>query len=365
MKIKFDFIVVLIFVVFLTEIHGENTVQLKQNEWGQESSGIALSILPVQSCISPHDHLEMVMYVKNCSDKTIKFCYNRYHPFASADIDIVTSEGKKIPMTKLGTRRMEFPLLSLSFISLAPQNTAPIHFGEPINKLFDMSLDGQYFISLKSHFIITDHLLEAQSLKSKITIDNNLQKIDKALFLKKQDSWSKSQYGVQISIITDKHLYNEYGPIFIKLISKNISKKNLSMKSDVFNVFDAYELTLKTPSLNRDFRKSKHKDDVQDAVLTLYGQKLFSEKSKKPKSMVIVKPDEEVAETVIVLNRIFDMSEDGIYGLIVSRKFIDENGKEQTVTSDPLPIRVGTALTQDEIDQRIKERQEKEKNTKK
>jgi hypothetical protein len=60
------------------------------------------------------------------------------------------------------------------------------------------------------------------------------------------------------------------------------------------------------------------------------------------------------------------MSEDGIYGLIVFRKFIDENGKEQTVTSDPLPIRIGTALTQDEIDQRVKkERQEKEKNTKK
>jgi hypothetical protein len=57
------------------------------------------------------------------------------------------------------------------------------------------------------------------------------------------------------------------------------------------------------------------------------------------------------------------MSEDGIYGLIVSRKFIDENGKEQTVTSDPLPFRVGTAWTQDDIDHRS--RQEKEKTTKK
>jgi hypothetical protein len=358
---KTNLIVMLIFIVSLTKIHGENIIQPKQNEWGNESSGITLSLLPVQCCISPHDRFEMVMYVKNCSNKTIKFCYNRYHPFASSGVDIVNSEGKKIPMTKLGLRRMEFSLQmsSLFFITLAPQDVTPIRFWEPINKLFDMSLDGQYSISLKSHFI-ADYPLEAQSLKSKITISSDLQKIDKTFFLEKQNSWSKPQYGIQIFVVPNKNFFDTYGPIFIKLVSKNLSMKNLSMKSDVSNIFNTYELILKTPGLNRDFHKPKRKNDVQDAVLTLYGQKLFSEKNKEPNTIVTVKPDEEVAETVIVLNRIFDMSMDGIYGLIVSRKIIDENGKEQTVTSDPLPIRVGTALTQDEIDQRIKERQEQE-----
>jgi hypothetical protein len=183
---------------------------------------------------------------------------------------------------------------------------------------------------------------------------------------------SNLQNNVSILLLTDKKQYNdESGPIFLQIVTQNGTKNNLKMVNDATNVFDVYNITVKTPGFNRDFRDTKertegwyHDNVVTDAELTLYGKKLMSEKSKEPKQIVTVKPDEEVAETVIVLNRIFDMSEDGIYGLIVSRKIIDENGKEQTVTSDPLPIRVGTALTQNEIDQRIKERQEKEKTKK-
>jgi hypothetical protein len=224
----------------------------------------------------------------------------------------------------------------------------------------DFSLEGIYYVRAVKVFNIVQPKLDNVVLSNELEIRIISSLNNTKIFTDVAKKWNKPEYRVTISLMTEKEKYEDYNPISIQLATKNIAKHNLSMPVDITNILDVYELMLKTPGLNRDFRKPKHKDDVQDAKLTLYGQKLFSEKSKEPKPIVTVKPGEEVAETVIVLNRIFDMSEDGIYGLIVSRKIIDENGKEQTVTSDPLPIRVGTALTQDEIDQRIKERQANE-----
>jgi hypothetical protein len=63
---------------------------------------------------------------------------------------------------------------------------------------------------------------------------------------------------------------------------------------------------------------------------------------------VQIKPNEEAAEAVIVLNRIFDMSTDGIYGLIVTKKIKDQNGNEQTISTEPFPIRIGNRQTEEE-----------------
>ncbi|MDR2440477.1 MAG: hypothetical protein LBE12_14040 [Planctomycetaceae bacterium] len=257
-----------------------------------------------------------------------------------------------------------------------PPGSTRYHLSEPNNvykqsrivssQTHDFSLDGTYYIRAVKAFNIFQPEMDKVVLSNelKIVVISNTE--GNKIFVNFTKKWNKYQYGVALSFLADKEKYEDYCPIYIQLATKNSQTKPISMQEDVTNIFDVYGLTLKTPGLNRDFHKPRGNGDVQNAALTLYGQKLFSEKSKDPKPMVTVKPEEEVAETVIVLNQIFDMSEDGIYGLIVSRKIIDENGKEQTVTSDPLPIRVGTALTQDEIDQRIKkERQEKEKNTKK
>jgi hypothetical protein len=233
-----------------------------------------------------------------------------------------------------------------------------------LNKRYDMSLDGEYFVSVEGcAYDINKNSIILESNELRIVIDNSCS--DNVTFSNSEKVQKISELGAMIVLTTNQNFYKVPSPIYLRIYTKNISKNNLSMIENTNNVLDTYNLILKIPGFNRDFRKPKRKEDVQDAKLTLYGQKLVSEKSKNSKPVITVKPGEEVAETVIMLNRIFDMSEEGIYGLIVSRKFIDKNGKEQTVTSDPLPIRVGTALTQDEIDQRIKERQEKEKNTKK
>jgi hypothetical protein len=235
-----------------------------------------------------------------------------------------------------------------------------------VNHENDLTLDGEYLVQVFHPELLTLDKPKTEWVPSniiEISINSNLIDLSKVISSNTPKKWIKLRSNIGISIVTERSSYEEYGPIYVQVTTKNLSNNdNLLMPIDVTNVFNAYSLILKTPGLNRDFRKPRSSGGAKEAKLTLYGQKLFSEKSKEPKPIVTIKPGEEVAETVIVLNRIFDMSEDGIYGLIVSRKFIDENVKVHTVTSDPLPIRVGTALTQDEIDQRIKERQENKKN---
>jgi septum formation topological specificity factor MinE len=190
-----------------------------------------------------------------------------------------------------------------------------------------------------------------------VVVDNN-NSIKAIEFSDKKIPTINSSSGISLSVVSDKSCYDNYGPVYLRLGTKNVSSDSVSMIIDTTNVFDVYELTLLTPGDNLDFRKpaAKDKSDVQKVEYTLYGKKLLSEKSKTPKPTVTIKPNVEAAESVIVLNRIFDMSTDGIYGLLVTRKIIDAAGKEQTISSEPFPIRVGKRLTQDEIDERVQQR---------
>jgi hypothetical protein len=338
---------------------------IPQKQWGNEINGISISIQTSKEKYFICENIILNIDLKKTLNIDKEIWYNRRDSLFSMDIEIVGSELSEVPLTMYGIRQKEFAYMlpSLTSFQFNKKNIISTTIGEPINKIFDMTLGGKYFIKVKRQFDISSNLDKTISNVYEITIENKLEAT--GLFPPTSKKLIKKQFGVEMSFLLDQEHYKEYCPIYLKLATKNIAKNSLSMSINATNFFDVYSLVLKMPGQNRDFRKSNGNGDVKEAKLTLYGQKLFLEKSKEPKPMVTVKPGEEVAETIIVLNRIFDMSEDGIYGLIVSRKFIDENSKEQTVTSDPLPIRVGTALTQDEIDQRIKERQEKEKNTKK
>ncbi|MDR2641252.1 MAG: hypothetical protein LBC74_00495, partial [Planctomycetaceae bacterium] len=250
-----------------------------------------------------------------------------------------------------------------------------------INHEHDMTLAGEYRIQMfhvdrnnfvKPQFLIKsadnnsqdntnkadffDEKYKAEWVKSNIItvkVDDSLIDISKVIPLQSPRVYSKPLHGVSISLVSDKRHYENYGPVCLRVSTKNVSHDSVSMIVDAKNVLDVYELVLLTPGRNRDFRKpaAKDKNDVQKVAYTLYGKKLLSEKSKTPKKTISVKPNEETAESVIVLNRIFDMSADGIYGLIVTRKIIDAAGKEQTILSEPFPIRIGQSSTQDEIDE--------------
>jgi hypothetical protein len=231
-----------------------------------------------------------------------------------------------------------------------------------LNNLFDMTLEGTYNVFVTTSFEVfsTTQIDKIDIIKSntlKLVIANNdfTQSIK---FFDKKLSVTKPSHGISFLLVSDNLRYDNYGPVYFRIATKNVSDNPISMIVDTKNIFDVYDLVLLTPGGNRDFRKpaAKDKSDVKKVDYTLYGQKLLSEKSKTPKPVVAVKPNEETAESVIVLNRIFDMSTDGIYGLIVTKKIIDANGKEQTISSEPFPIRIGQSLTQDEIDESVRQR---------
>ncbi|MDR1479078.1 MAG: hypothetical protein LBJ00_09060 [Planctomycetaceae bacterium] len=230
-----------------------------------------------------------------------------------------------------------------------------------MNNLYDFTLDGEYSFFLKLPVKYDDNTGKEIFVESdvvKLIVDSKLVNLSKVILPNLPRAYSKPSHGVSISFVTDKQHYENYGPVYTKIATKNVSNNPLSMIVDAGNVFDVYELTLLTPGRNLDFRKPalEDKSDVGKVAFTLYGKKLLTEKSKTPKPIVAVNPNEETAEAVIVLNRIFDMSTDGIYGLIVTRKIIDTAGKEQTISSEPFPIRIGWRLTTDEVNAKILER---------
>jgi hypothetical protein len=323
------------------------------------------SVIVIGKChserIEPGKILQVNYFIKNISNNLVTITKDRYRDLAE---NIIFTDCPIVPLPKLRRLDRSWLLSSYTRMELEPGKEKQLGCLF-LNLAYDITLDGTYTFVLQQpiRWDQSHQIIYANSNALTIIVDNDLVDFSNVVFPDSLKKWSKTSNDIIFSLVTDKQHYKEYESTYLRITTKNISTSSLSMVNNTKNVFDVYEITIKTPGLNHDFRRLESKGDVKKVELTLYGKKLMSKKSKEPKPMVTVKPGEEVAETVIVLNRIFDMSEDGIYGLIVSRKFIDENGKEQTVTSDPLPIRVGNALTQDEIDQRI--RQEKEKNTKK
>jgi hypothetical protein len=367
------FVVYIIFCTYFEQLFSQEN---KTNISNYHSiSPFKLEIESSKPEYTAFDHIIISIITLNPTKECLK--YFRYSngtlfPYSG---HIMYNNKIAIPLTKYGKNKQMGSLTEFGkhVITVSQGQKSP-DFTVPINRYYDMSLDGIYNIKFKQYSDIYFEKDSPNDLVSNdliIKIDSSTVNIADIFSNDTKKNWGNQTQGITISAVTNQNHYKNYTPILLQIATKNIDNHVLKLVSDMDNIFNVYDLKLKTPGFNKDFRDTKERLEgwkyeyaVKDAALTLYGQKLFSEKSKEPKPIVTVKPGEEVAETVIVLNRIFDMSEDGIYGLIVSRKIIDENGKEQTVTSDPLPIRVGTALPQDEIDQRIKKRQEQEKTEK-
>jgi len=357
--VAFDYLVMLV-VGAVIGCHSSSAHEVEDVISNDLHQKISISLTSNSVRIAPMTPLRLVSNIKNISNETLNLPIFR-HVSAIEYIDMTeqpTNNPHLLVRNKL-SQSFKQGFVSLTNYELPPQGNF-VRECDDLQLYYDMSLDGRYKLRSKlnkyADDIFSDELV--------LVVDSRLENLSTVFPLEMTGKWSKPQHGVLMSLTLSQEHYNEYGPVFLQIVTKNSSFDNLSTLVKTGNVFDVYDLTLETPGPNRDFRKLKEKKDARSAILTLYGQKLFSEKSKELKTSVIVKPGEEFAKTVIVLNRLFDMSEDGIYGLTVSRKIIGADGKEQTIASDPLPIRIGTTLTQDEIDQRIKERNEQEKKNK-
>lgn len=333
-------------------------------------------------------NIDIKYSLENISAETKTFTYNRYDSVFNHVILSHTPYDIEIAATKRSAK--VFPYFS-SYSQKQIKAGEKIHMQlNTVNLYFDFSLDGTYELQINPRLMLgkvsqiqevsfpeltrMNEIVVASLLSSKIkiVIDNSTVNFEKVSSSMNKPAWIQYEHGISLSFQTDQTHYKEYGPVFLYLATKNGSHYDLSMATDMKNIFDSYELTLLTPGQSLDFRHRQEDNSrngiihidptgpqkpVQKADLTLYGQKLMAEKNKMSMPAVTVKPNETVAEKIIVLNRIFDMSEDGIYGLIVSRKFIDADGKEHTVVSDPLPIRIGKTLTMLEIEKFSRQRQ--------
>ncbi|MDR2643703.1 MAG: hypothetical protein LBC74_13015 [Planctomycetaceae bacterium] len=225
---------------------------------------------------TPCENINLQYEVKNVNSKPQIYGHNSIGILPSSQIIISSSFIDRIPPLRYGVKR-ENKLQHSSYytITLEPNKTY-IRNCEVLNRCFDFSMEGKYQISvsrntkfnnIKKEFdIVTSNLLSVYV--------ENIQPLSKMISSNLPRIYSKPSYGISFSFVSDKSHYENYGPVYLKIASKNVSNDPLSMIA-ARNIFDVYELTLFTPGGNLDFCKpaAKDKSDVQKAAHTLYGKK--------------------------------------------------------------------------------------------
>ncbi len=331
-----------------------------QIEWGPLENGSAVSIAVNKMSFAPGEKIDLQIRSKNETTNQKYYRYNRRSVFGYASVSVQTPQGVPAPLTSKG-QHYELSAANSSFTLdyIDKEKAHVLRSLEPINYVFDMTLDGKYIIKAESCLRgnIDSHLV-SNSLCIDISGDN-LKRPEKISIDKKQ--WHVTDNSnVAIALVTDKNHYEDYGPVFLQISMRNDSKSTFLIPDSSSNIFDVYELVLFSPGQGRDYsRLSKNQTEKSD--MTLYGQNLFSSKTEHKKYSSHVSQNEISYSKVLVLNRIFDMSTDGIYGLSVTGRIKDDSGKEQAIISKTIPIRIGGSLTQSEIEQRKKEQAEEAK----
>ncbi len=231
-------------------------------------------------------------------------------------------------------------------ITLQPRHSTNMVI--PLNYYFDMTLPGEYKLKVKKK-LIWDHAgitLESNELTIPVTFPESAIEFPE----NSPEIRSDPSNGCSISVKASKKRFDIDDPVHVRISCKNTSKDRLALNNDTPNLFDVYELKLYLPASSRDFRALGNGEKNKLADLTNYGKILFSEKGKgSADGEVSVKPGEEFSIKEFSLSRVYDMSREGIYGLIVSRKYEDASGKPCVVESPPFPIRIGTAFTSEEM----------------
>ncbi|WP_417387065.1 hypothetical protein [Gimesia sp.] len=139
-------------------------------EWGPDVKGVQASLSAEKDCFLIGEPILLTYRVKNQSQIPVDITYDRYQSYC-LKMDIVHFRDKNtpnwntmIPLTKYGQAKFGNYIGSFSATEIHPNHMLTWCFNKiPINRLYDMSLPGEYHISLKRNLgngIVTSNVLK-------------------------------------------------------------------------------------------------------------------------------------------------------------------------------------------------------------
>ncbi|HBL48264.1 hypothetical protein [Gimesia sp.] len=139
-------------------------------EWGPDVNGVQASLSADKKSYLIGEPILLTYRVKNRSQNIVDITYDRYQSYC-LKMDIVHFRDKNtpkwntlIPLTKYGQGKFGNYISSFSGTDIHPNHMLTWYFNKiPINRLYDMSLPGEYHISLKRNLgnvTVTSNLLK-------------------------------------------------------------------------------------------------------------------------------------------------------------------------------------------------------------
>ena len=158
--------VVLAFFLYVMAEAGEEPKRVAdmKEEWGEETEGYTISIATDKENYLPGEMITLSVKLKNMSEGDTKILL--VAKFASYQIEVVLPTREQAPLTLYGKKMLE---ASQSFV----RAVVPLKAGEEIgtsfnlNRFFDMTLSGEYRIS------VSRKVWERDNIEKTATVNSN------------------------------------------------------------------------------------------------------------------------------------------------------------------------------------------------
>ena len=168
---------VVFMAVTVTGVAGTNTVfvsglkirslsesDIAARKWGPISQGFELSIVSDKEIYHAGDHVILSLLLHNASKTPAAFIHrDKERDFP---LDIVSSDGKIVPLTKYGKHLQETAnfVISSSKVELSPRDA--IEYSLQLDKIYDVSREGTYTVTAKRMVSKEDDRRRAAEIKS-------------------------------------------------------------------------------------------------------------------------------------------------------------------------------------------------------
>lgn len=290
-----------------------------KSEWGEPYKGIQMSVYSKRNQFIVGEPIIYSIKYKNEGTKTIWLPRAFPHEI---DYEVNIVNHQKTSVQKIENNKATHRLL-------LNQNPNPVQFriGSQreaddtvqiiANSLFDLTNPGTYFLIVKRKFVF-------EGEKEENWVSSNIVKFEILENKNKTDNIGVTCEGFQLTAFVENNFPRFNDPIFVKIVLKNISKRNLSYSST---------------SIESDFQVLIKRKDNKDVRLTEYG-KDASDTHFSRFNIVSMSPFESM-EGALLVSKIYDMQEPGEYEIIIKktiRKLSDDGWAE--LMSNPITIKV-------------------------
>lgn len=131
--------------VFIMTIKGsETSLQEERMSWGEAQGGFRLGVQGMKNDFSVKDAILLVMYLKNISDEPLRVIItgNDY------EITVLDRDGNNVPLTRYGKHLANEADRFFLRVVLAVEPGEELRDELHVNRIFDMTLSGQYFVNI-------------------------------------------------------------------------------------------------------------------------------------------------------------------------------------------------------------------------